>query len=117
MFNLISLFMPIINRLFNKFTPVGIINFIVGAIMLSLGFSDDMVKWGVEQDYSPIISLVMDLFTNHKIFLIFTGSFLISIGGFYIWRRDYDIIQIKKLENELAILKLQNEINKFKELK
>ena len=110
MFNLINLFMPIINRLFNKFTPVGIINFIVGATMLSLGFSDDMVKWGVEQDYSPIIKMVAEL-TNHPVALVITGLFMVSIGGFYIWRYDYEIKNLQRLENKVKELNLIKNIN------
>lgn len=110
MINLITIFMPIINRLFNKFTPVGIINFIVGAIMLSLGFSDDMVKWGVEQDYSPIIKMVAEL-TNHPVALVITGLFMVSIGGFYIWRHDYEIKNLQHLENKVKELNLIKNIN------
>ena len=105
--------MPIINRLFNKFTPVGIINFIVGVLMLSLGFSDDMVKWGVEQDYSPIIKMVAEL-TNHPVALVITGLFMVSIGGFYIWRHDYEIKNLQHLENKLKELTLIKNINTLK---
>ena len=113
MINLITIFMPIINRLFNKFTPVGIINFLVGALMLSLGFSDDMVKWGVEQDYSPVIKIVAEL-TNHPVALVITGLFMLSIGGFYIWRHDYEIKNLQSLENRLKELTLTKNINILK---
>jgi hypothetical protein len=111
MFEIIKLFMPILSRLLNKYTPAGLINILVGVLMLKLGASEDLVKWVMEQNFSPVAKSIFNFLTTHNIALIVIGLFILSIGGFYLWRRDYDNIQISHLEHELKCLELQKNIN------
>jgi hypothetical protein len=114
MFEIVKLFMPIVNRLLNKYTPAGLINILAGALMLKLGASEDLVKWVMEQNFSPVTKTIFNFLATHNIALIVIGLFILSIGGFYLWRRDYNNIQICHLEHELKCLELQKNINILK---
>lgn len=111
MFETAKLFMPILNRLLNKYTPAGLINILAGLLMLKLGASEDLVKWVMEQNFSPLTKSIFNFLSTHNITLVVIGLFILSIGGFYLWRRDYNNIKISHLEHELKCLELQKNIN------
>jgi LPXTG-motif cell wall-anchored protein len=114
MFEIAKLFMPILNRLLNKYTPAGLINIFLGVLMLKLGASEDLVKWVMEQNFSPVTNSIFNFLSTHNIALVIIGLFILSIGGFYLWRRDYNNIEINHLEHELKCLELQKNINILK---
>ena len=115
MFEVVKLFMPLLSRLLNKHTPAGLINIFLGVLMLKLGASEDLAKWVMEQNFSPEIKLICNFLSTHKITLAVTGLFILSIGGFYLWRRDYKVIEISNLEQERKCLELKRDINILKQ--
>lgn len=115
MFEIAKLFMPILGRLLNRYTPAGLINIFLGVLMLKLGASEDLAKWVMEQNFSPETKLFGNFLSTHKTTLAVIGLFILSIGGFYLWRRDYYIIEISHLEHERKCLELKRDINILKQ--
>ena len=115
MFDIIKLFMPLLSRLLNKYTPAGLINIFLGVLMLKLGASEDLAKWVMEQNFSPETKFIYNFLSTHKITLAVIGLFILSIGGFYLWRRDYYTIEISHLEHERRCLELKRDINILKQ--
>jgi hypothetical protein len=84
-----------------------------------MGASDDIVKWAMEQNLSPIAKMLFNIWNiviSHSIVTSIVSIVLISLGGFYIWRRDTGIVEIEKLENEIKILELNNRIFELKSI-
>jgi len=119
MIEIIKLFMPIVTRLFNKQTPKSILPLILGGILMYFGASEDLVKWGMEQNLNPVGTLLISIMLfilEHKILSSIVTLILFSISGFYLWARDHKQYEIKLLEHELKKLELQNKIKQFEEL-
>jgi len=119
MFEIAKLFMPIVTRLFNRQTPKSILPLILGGIFMYFGASEDLVKWGMEQDLTPVgvlIMSVLNLIVEHNIIITIIAVILFSISGFYLWARDHRQYEIKELEHELKKLELKNKIKQYKEL-
>ena len=116
---IIELLMPLATRLINIHTPKGILQVLLGLILMSMGASDDIVKWAMEQNLSPIAKMLFNIWNiviSHSIVTSIVSIVLISLGGFYIWRRDTGIVEIEKLENEIKILELNNRIFELKSI-
>jgi len=116
---IIQLLMPLATRLINIHTPKGILQVLLGLILMSMGASDDIVKWAMEQNLSPIAKMLFNIWSiviSHSIVTSIVSIVLISLGGFYIWRRDTGIVKIEKLENEIKILELTNRITELKSI-
>jgi hypothetical protein len=119
MFEIAKLFMPIVTRLFNRQTPKSILPLILGGILMYFGASEDLVKWGMEQNLTPVGILLMSalkLIVDHKIITSIITLILFSISGFYLWARDHRQYEINVLEHELKKLELKNKIKQYKEL-
>ena len=116
---IIQLLIPLATRLINIHTPKGILQVLLGLILMSMGASDDIVKWAMEQNLSPIAQMLFNLWNvviSHSIVTSIVSLILISLGGFYIWRRDTGIVEIEKLENEIRRLELNNKITELKNI-
>ena len=116
---IIQLLMPLATRLINMHTPKGILQVLLGLILMSMGASDDIVKWAMEQNLNPIAKMLFNIWNiviSHSIVTSIVSIVLISLGGFYIWRRDTGIVEIEKLENEIKILELNNRITELKSI-
>lgn len=116
---IIQLLMPLATRLINMHTPKGILQVLLGLILMSMGASDDIVKWAMEQNLNPIAKMLFNIWNiviSHSIVTSIVSIMLISLGGFYIWRKDTGIIKIEKLENEIKILELNNRITELKSI-
>jgi hypothetical protein len=116
---IVQLLMPLATRLINMHTPKGILQVLLGLILMSMGASDDIVKWAMEQNLNPIAKMLFNIWNvviSHSIVTSIVSIILISLGGFYIWRRDTGIVEIEKLENEIKILELNNRITELKSI-
>jgi hypothetical protein len=73
----------------------------------------------MEQNLSPIAKMLFNMWNiiiSHSIVTSIVSIVLISLGGFYIWRKDTGIAKIEKLENEIKILELNNRMFELKKI-
>ena len=104
----------IIERLLNKHTKKGISQLVVALVLGYAGFSEEFTEQMVSYNWT----FAKEFIINYKIYIEILSLIIILLAGFNIFRKEYNKIHIKILENKLKEKEFELQIKKIeKELK
>lgn len=96
----------IFERLLNKYTPKGIVHLGIALILYKFGFSEKFIEIAINYNWKPLIILL----TEYRYIISSIIIFLVMLGGFYVFKRDYPTIKLTTLKNKLDSLDLEVQI-------
>lgn len=104
----------IVERLFNKYTTKGLSQLVVALILGYAGFSEKFIEHMVSYKWT----FVEEFVKMYKIHIKILAILILLLAGFNIFRKEYNKIHIKSLENKLKEKEFELQIKKIeKELK